>query len=194
MQNERALSSRTRELVSERAHGRNRENHATLEESIERERRIRRVIWVCMCLCVCLFFWLSEAGDGVVAVMRKRGGEWNREGRVKEEEERKHGNGWDAYEYQREAVHRSSAAGKSTHRWSNAVRFPSPGYQFLQVCMYVLFACGVLAPGSSFLNPCFKNSLQAIRKNGKNPLLPRTLQFSFCIINNNSRRIITLVF
>ncbi len=113
---------------------------------------------------------------------------------MKEEEERKHGNGWDAYEYQREAVHRSSAAGKSTHRWSNAVRFPSPGYQFLQVCMYVLFACVVLAPGSSFLNPCFKNSLQAIRKNGKNPLFPRTLQFSFCIINNNSRRIITLVF
>jgi hypothetical protein len=62
------------------------------------------------------------------------------------------------------------------------------------VCMYVLFACAVLAPGSSFLNPFFKNSLQAIRKNGKNPLLPRTFQFSFCIINNNSRRIITLVF
>ncbi len=61
---------------------------------------------------------------------------------MKEEEERKHGNGCDAYEYQREAVHRSSAAGKSTHRWSNAVRFPSPGYQFLQVCMYVcLFVC-----------------------------------------------------
>ncbi len=87
---------------------------------------------------------------------------------MKEEEERKHGNGCDAYEYQREAVHRSSAAGKSTHRWSNAVRFPSPGYQFLQVCMYVcLFVCVVLASRSSCLNPCLKNSLQATKKEWK---------------------------
>ncbi len=75
-QNQRALSSRTRDG----AHGRNRENHATLEESIEREGRIQKEIlnlytFVCVCVCVCVFFLLSEACDGVVPVMRERGGE-----------------------------------------------------------------------------------------------------------------------
>jgi hypothetical protein len=30
---------------------------------------------LCVCVCLCVFFLLSEACDGVVPVMRERGGE-----------------------------------------------------------------------------------------------------------------------
>ncbi len=51
-------------------------NHATLEESIEREGRIQKeILSLYVFVCVCVFFLLFEACDGVVPVMRERGGE-----------------------------------------------------------------------------------------------------------------------
>ncbi len=163
MQNERALSSRTRELLSSSPWEERRESRDFW--GIDRARRKdskRKFEFVCVCVCVLFAFWSWWwCCCGYEGTRVKQGGE--SEGRRRKKTWQWVRCVWVSTRSSSSKQHCGKINASMVERRSISVAWLS-----ISPSMYVcLFVCVVLAPRSSRLNPCLKNSLQATKKEWK---------------------------